>query len=287
MHDANHVAGWKAVTARVHRRGSVIFQQLFHLGRKGHSDRIPDGRLPVAPSPIAAFGTAMTQTGRQLFEVPIELSQTEIHQIVGEFSLAAGLSSAAGFDGIEVHAANGYLIDQFLRDSTNRRNDRYGGSIKKRVRFLFEVLESVMAAFPSKLVGVRISPHTNTDGTSDSAPLELFSYLAEQLSLQKVAYLHIVESSLLPHNEQLMPNLRQKFSGPIIACGDYDRERGIAAISRGNADLIAFGRPFIANPDLVERLAAKIPLAKLDERWLNDGDDHGYNDYPPYKLTSL
>ena len=280
IHSGGQVAAWQRVTDAVHAAGGRIFQQLFHLGRKADPSRVPSGRLPGAPSAIAARGEFSTPAGPRPFPVPRPLELAEIPGVVAEFALAAENAQRAGFDGVEIHGANGFLIDQFLRDGANQRDDRYGGSIANRARFLLEVVDAVSAVFGSGRVGVRLSPHATNDGTNDSAPQALYEYVARELSRREPAYLHLIEPVSTPEHERLAATIRREFSGPLILCGGFDRASARAALEEGRADLIAFGVGFIANPDLVGRLRLNAPWNSPDPATFYNGGDHGYIDYP-------
>ncbi|WP_437883998.1 alkene reductase [Pseudomonas sp. LRF_L74] len=280
IHDDAQVEAWKPVTAAVHAEGGRIFQQLFHLGRKAHQSRTPNHQLPVAPSAIAARGEVATPDGQQPFPVPRALALEEVAQRVEDFRRAARNAGQAGFDGVEIHAANGYLIDQFLRDGANQRSDAYGGSVEKRARFLLEIVDAAIDELGASRVGVRVSPHFRVDGIDDSDPAALYAYVADQLQARGIAYLHLIEPDSTPANERLAPDLRQRFKGAFILAAEFDRDSAIRAIAEGRADFIAFGRLFIANPDLVERFRRQAPLNTPDEASFYVGGDHGYIDYP-------
>ena len=280
IHDDGQVEAWKAVTAAVHAEGGRIFQQLFHLGRKAHPLRLPGNALPVAPSAIAAQGEVPTQDGPRPFPVPRALERNEIRQRVEDFRLAARNSGRAGFDGVEIHAANGYLIDQFLRDGANQRDDDYGGSVENRARFLLEIVDAAIAELGAARVGVRISPNVEYDGIRDSDPLALYSHVARELQARGIAYLHLIEPDATPAERRLAPTLRTLFKGPLILAGEFDRDSARQALEQGRADFIAFGRLFIANPDLVERLRHNAPFNTPHEASFYVGGDHGYIDYP-------
>lgn len=280
IHDDAQVEAWKPVTAAVHAEGGRIFQQLFHLGRKAHPHRLPGNLLPVAPSAIAAIGEVSTPNGQQPFPVPRALESDEITQRVEDFRIAARNAGRAGFDGVEIHAANGYLIDQFLRDGANQRDDAYGGSVENRARFLLEIVDAAIGELGAQRVGVRISPNVEYDGIRDSEPLALYSHVARELQRRGIAYLHLIEPDATPPERRLAPTLRQLFKGPLILAGDFDRDSARAAIEQGRADFVAFGRLFIANPDLVERFRQDAPLNAPDEASFYVGGDQGYIDYP-------
>jgi N-ethylmaleimide reductase len=256
--------------------------QLWHVGRISHPSFQPGGQAPVAPSAIRPNGQAFTEKGFEPIPTPRALETAEIPAIVEQYAQAARNALAAGFDGVEVHAANGYLIDQFLRDQTNKRTDRYGGSIENRSRFLMEVVDAVRAAVGAERTGVRISPQNTQNDITDSDPQTLFNYVAEQLSGKDFAYLHIIEgdTSGLPVPPFDYKNLKRLFGGLVIANNGFDKARANKALAEGRADLIAFGKPFIANPDLVIRLLLDAPLMPVNRETLYGGSEQGYTDYP-------
>ena len=285
IHSDAQVQGWKKVTQAVHEQGGKIFLQLWHVGRVSHSSLQPEGALPVAPSAIKpSEGQAVTYKGMKDFETPRALEASEIAGIVNDYRLAAENAKEAGFDGVEVHAANGYLLDQFLRDGTNKRTDNYGGSYENRARFLFEVLDVVKTVWPSCKVGIRLSPSGTMNNMSDSNALGIFGYVVEHLNVHELAYLHLVEvnEADLRHGGHEVPTeaLRKAFNGTLMVCGDYNKERAENAVQEGLADLIAFGRLFIANPDLTKRLALNAPLNKPNPSTFYGGREKGYTDYP-------
>jgi N-ethylmaleimide reductase len=280
IHDDAQVAAWARVTAAVHAAGGRIFQQLFHLGRKADPARLPHGGLPAGPSAIAARGEFSTPEGPRSFPVPRVLRLDEIAPRVAEFARAAANSRRAGFDGVEVHAANGFLIDQFLRDGSNRRDDRYGGSVANRSRFLLEVVDAIGTSVGFDRVGVRVSPHARGDGTDDSNPRTLYEHVAAQLSARRIAYLHLIEPVDTRAEDRLAAPLRRTFGGPIIVCGGLERASAAQALTDERADLVAFGAGFIANPDLVERLRLAAPWNTPDPSTFYNGGDRGYIDYP-------
>jgi N-ethylmaleimide reductase len=277
------VAAWKPVTSAVHKAGGLIFLQLWHVGRISLPSIQPGGGLPVAPSAIAAEGKLFTRAGLQDFVVPRALETNEIAGLVAQYREAAINAKAAGFDGVEVHAANGYLIDQFLRDGTNKRTDEYGGSVQNRSRLLLEIVDAVCAVWGAGRVGVRVSPINQFNTMRDSAPQELFGYVATELGARKIAYLHAIEqdgTGQLPKTAFDWKLLRQKFGGVYIANGGFSKESAEAVISSGDADLVSFGKLFISNPDLPKRLLAGAELNKLMLDKLYSGGSAGYTDYP-------
>lgn len=293
IHSAEQIEGWRLVTDALHAKGGHIFLQLWHVGRISHPSLQPGGALPVAPSAIAAEGEASTFSGAQPFVTPRALETSEIPGIVENYRLAAQNAKAAGFDGVEIHAANGYLIDQFLEDGTNHRTDHYGGSIENRARFLIEIVEAVTTVWDADKVGVRLSPAGTFNSMSDSNPKALFSYVAEALNRYGLAYLHLIEprsdesSGSEEEPELTCKYFRSIFKGTIISAGGYNRELAEETIAAGNADLIAFGRFYIANPDLAERFALNAPLNPYDRSTFYGGDEKGYTDYPTLELEQV
>jgi N-ethylmaleimide reductase len=280
IHSAAQVEGWRQTTHAVHAAGGRIVVQLWHVGRVSHPSLQPDGALPVAPSALAAPGMAETADGTQPFPVPRALALEEIPGLVEQFRRAAENAMSAGFDGVELHAGNGYLIDQFLRESTNRRADGYGGPIANRARFLLEVTDAVCGVCGPSRVGVRVSPINPWGGMADSDPAALFGHVARALSTRGIAYLHVAES----RTRRPMfswSRLRRQFRGCYIAGGGFDRYRADAALRRGRADLISFARDFIANPDLPERLLLGAPARQADPGVYYRGDARGYADFAP------
>ena len=283
IHSAEQVEGWRRVTEAVHDQDGRIFLQLWHVGRISHPSLQPDGALPVAPSAIKPDGEVFTDEGPQPFVTPRALETGEIPGIVSQYRQAAANARAAGFDGIEVHAANGYLLDQFLRDGSNRRQDAYGGPVENRARLLFEVLDAVTAVWEPDQVGVRLSPVNSFNAMADSDPDATFGYVVEQLNGYGLAYLHVVETDMTGVAEPQRYDrdaLRRAFQGPYMANGGYDQARAEAALSESAADLVAFGQPYIANPDLVARFAQDAPLNTPDPATFYGGDAKGYTDYP-------
>jgi N-ethylmaleimide reductase len=278
------VAGWKKVTDAVHAKGSRIFLQLWHVGRISHPELQPEGALPVAPSAVRPEGNAFTETGFKPFVTPRALELSELPGIVEQYKTAAQLAIRAGFDGVEIHAANGYLLDQFLKDKTNLRTDAYGGSIENRARLLLEVVQAVTSVVPSERVGIRISPTSPANDIADSNPQALFSYVVEQLNRYKLVYLHAVEGATGGPRDVAggfdLQVLRDLFKGIYIANNGYDLELATKARSGNLADIVAFGRPWIANPDLVERLQQGAALANFNPDTLYGGGATGYTDYP-------
>lgn len=283
IHSAEQVAGWRLVTDAVHAKGGHMALQLWHVGRVSHPDLQPGGALPVAPSAVKPTLKAFTTEGFKDIPTPRALEIAELPGIVEDYRIAARNAVAAGFDAVEVHAANGYLIDQFLRDGTNQRIDAYGGSVANRARFLFEVLDAVVAEIGADRVGIRLSPLSPSNDAQESDPQAAYSPVIERLNDYKLAYLHMIEGVTRgPHPGfgGLLAELRGLYKGRYIANNVYTRAMAIEAVGGGHADLVAFGRPFIANPDLVERLRLDAPLAEPDSKTFYGGDARGYTDYP-------
>jgi N-ethylmaleimide reductase len=278
MHSVEQVAGWKRVTDAVHSAGGTIFAQLWHVGRVSHPD-FHGGELPVAPSALPVEGEAFTQNGRVKIPTPRALATHEIPGIVEQFRKAAENAKAAGFDGVEVHGANGYLLDQFLRDGANQRTDEYGGTIRNRARLPLDVAAAVIDVWGHERVGYKLSPAFSGYSMSDSNPPETFTYLATQLGALNLGYLHVTEK-VMPGQARVTPLLRDVFNGTLIVNGGYDAKSGNAAIATGEADLVAFGVPFLANPDLPRRYGEHAPLNTADQATFYAGEEKGYIDYP-------
>ena len=281
------VAEWKKVTDAVHAKGGLIFCQLWHVGRISHPD-FRGGEVPVAPSAIAPRGVqSYTAKGFQDIPTPRALEAGEIADIVAGFHQAALNAQSAGFDGVEVHGANGYLLDQFLEDSTNQRTDAYGGSVENRARLLFDVIDAVTTVWGSVRVGVRLSPGGSFNDMGDSQPQETFGYVVRRLAELNLAYLHLIEQPQ-PEGQSSSPDLtahffRTMYPGTIIVAGGYTLERANAVLKSGDANLVAFGKLFIANPDLVERFKQGAPLNTPNPETFYGGGAEGYIDYPALK----
>ena len=281
IHTDAQVAAWRRVTEAVHAQGGRIFMQLWHTGRISHSVMQPDGALPVSASALAATGEIYTYEGMKTFETPRALEVHEIAAIVDDFAQAARRAIDAGFDGVELHAANGYLIDQFLRDGSNHRTDDYGGTREKRTRFLREIVEATSAAIGASRIGVRISPASRFNSMSDSDPEGLTTWVAQLLDPHGLAYLHVIDPE---SSEEATPRpftalARAAYSGTIITNAGFTPESAERILATGTADLVAFGEPMLANPDLVERLREGAPLNTPDRQTFYGGDDRGYIDY--------
>ncbi len=282
------VAGWKRVTDSVHGAGGRIFLQLWHVGRISHPSSQEGGILPVGPSAIQPAGKIYTATGEQEFVTPRALETSEMPGVIEQYRQGARNAKDAGFDGVEIHAANGYLLDQFLRDGTNQRTDGYGGSVENRVRLLLEVTTAIIEIWGADRVGVRLSPYSDFDDMHDSDPVTLFTYVAEKLRGLGIVYLHVIEPvrsdhpMAMPESETtpIAPILHKAFGGAYMLNGGYNKETGTAAIESGDADLICYGVPFIANPDLVKRYKTDAALNTPDPSSFYAGDAGGYTDYP-------
>jgi len=277
------VTGWRQVTDAVHEAGGHIYLQLWHCGRVSHSD-FHGGEPAVAPSAIRPVGEAFTFEGLKPFETPRELSLSEITDVIEDYRKGAANAIAAGFDGVEIHGANGYLLDQFLRDGSNQRNDAYGGSLENRARLMLEVTKVVCAEVGADRVGIRLSPLQPFNDMKDSDPETTFSYLVEQLSAFKFAYLHVTamgsEAPGVAGPAFDLGKLRKLWKGVYITNAGFDRARGNDAIASDEADAVAFGVPFLANPDLVARLKADADFNAPNMDTFYGGDEHGYTDYP-------
>lgn len=292
IHSTEQVEGWKQITEAVHQKGGHIFLQLWHVGRISHPSLQPNGELPVAPSAIAPEGMASTYTGEQPYVTPRALETDEIPGIIEQYRQAAENALAAGFDGVEIHGANGYLLDQFLQDGSNQRTDQYGGSIENRARLLLEVTEAVVGVWGADRVGIRLSPNGTFNSMHDSNSAALFDYVVGALDRFGLAYLHLVEprwASATPEADIAAlktSHFREIYHGTIITAGGYDRELGSAVVASGKADLVAYGRLFISNPDLPERFAQDAPLNPYDRSTFYGGDERGYTDYPSLALQT-
>ncbi|MEX1841409.1 alkene reductase [Enterobacter cloacae] len=293
IHSSEQVAGWQLTTGAVHQAGGVIFSQLWHVGRMSHASFHQDGK-PVAPSALApdAKVWVVDETGRgQMVECPQPraLSRKDIQTIILQYRQAALNAIQAGFDGVEVHGANGYLIDQFLRSTSNIRTDEYGGTLANRIRFAQEVLETIADAIGGERTGIRLSPFITQRGMNDPQVTEAILMLAAWCEEKGIAFIHLAEADWddapqVP--EPFRQTLREAFSGTIIVAGNYTPEKTEKILAAGYADLVAFGRPFIANPDLPHRLAHQLPLAEVsDPGTLFGGTGVGYTDYPQYRAT--
>lgn len=288
IHSQEQVAGWRKVTDAVHSAGGRIHLQLWHVGRISHPDLQPDGQKPVAPSAIRPEG-AMTfisaDSGMVDISEPRALDADEIPGIVEQFRNGAQNAKDAGFDGVEVHGANGYLLDQFIRSGSNQRNDEFGGSVENRLRFPLMVMQAVVDVWGKDKVGIRVSPTGSFNTMFDENPVETFGTFAKHLNEMGIAYIEVVEDSFQGNHangrpEEVIDAIRSGFKGTYIANGAYTADEARERISKGLCDLVSFGRPFIANPDLPERLRQGAPLNEWDDSSFYGGDDRGYTDYP-------
>ncbi|WP_038016506.1 alkene reductase [Synechococcus sp. PCC 7335] len=288
IYNEAQVEGWQQVTEAVRAKGTPFFLQLWHTGRASHSSFQENNQLPVAPSALRIEGSeSHTPTGKQPYEVPRALETEEIPGVVEDYRKAAENAKKAGFDGVEVHAANGYLIAEFLQSKTNKRTDRYGGSLENRYRFLREIVEAVITVWPANRIGVRLSPNGSFNDMGSPDYKETYLYVAQQLNSYGLAYLHIMDGLAFGFHElgepMTLAEFREVFDNTIIGNCGYDREQAEQAIASGDADLIAFGRPYISTPDLVSRFANNQELnpdAPM-ETWYSPGPK-GYTDYPTY-----
>ena len=282
------VAGWRKVTDAVHAKGGRIFLQLWHVGRQSHVDN-SGGAAPVAPSAVQFEQIVFTKDGWVPVSPNRALALDEIPGIIEAFRQGALRAKTAGFDGVEVHGANGYLLDQFIQDGTNKRTDRYGGPVENRARLLFEVIEAAASVWGGDRTALRLGPSGAWASMSDSDPDRTFGYIAKELNRFGLAYLHLIEPRVVGDHAPIegkppvaAAQLRRLFEGPIIAAGGFDREGAQAIVERGDADLVAFGRFFSSNPDLPERLRLNLPLTPYDRDTFWGGDGRGYTDFAPY-----
>ncbi|MFI8458045.1 alkene reductase [Kitasatospora sp. NPDC085464] len=280
LHTAGQVAAWRTVTDAVHREGGVIFAQLMHTGRIGHPSLLPDGLVPVAPSAVAAKGQVFTHEGPKDYMTPEELSEAEIRQTVADFADAAARAVEAGFDGVEIHGANGYLVHQFLAPNTNLRTDAWGGDTEGRIRFAVEVVTAVAEAIGGHRVGLRISPGNPYNDIAEADPAEVYEALIGRLTGLDLAYLHLLEGP----DRDLTARLRKAWPGPFVlnpfTHPAVTGPEALELVEDGSADMIAYGALFLANPDLPARLAAGGPFNTPDPATFYGGDHRGYTDYP-------
>ncbi len=290
IYSAEQTAAWKEIVDAVHAQGGKMVAQLWHVGRISHSSLHPEQGLPEAPSAVAPAGQTYGADWKlHDYETPKAMSAQDIARLLNEFKLAAQNAKAAGFDGVEIHSANGYLLDQFLQDKTNQRNDQYGGSIENRLRLLSEVIESVSQVFSSDRIGVRLSPYGSFNDIGDSDPMSLFNAVIEKLNTYHLAYVHMIEprSTTAGGNDQLDAQapitsemFRAAYQGKFISAGGYDQAMGEAVLEAGLADAVAYGRLYIANPDLAERFKQGAKLNPYNRATFYGGGEAGYTDYP-------
>lgn len=284
IYSQKQIEAWQQVTDAVHNAGGNIFLQLWHCGRISHSSLL-DGKQPVAPSAIAPKGELHTTEGKVAIETPRALEKQEIAEIIEQFRSGAQNAKAAGFDGVELHGAFGYLIDQFLQDGSNQRSDEYGGSIENRARFVLEVVEAVCSVWGADRVGIKLSPSNTFYGMVDSNPQATFGYVLEALNPMGLAYVHLMEPNQIDLKNRdvlnpVTPLFRPIYKGTIITNGNYTQETANSALNNGNADLVSFGKLFIANPDLPERFKLNAPLNEPDPKTFYGSSEEGYTDYP-------
>jgi N-ethylmaleimide reductase len=299
IYTEQQIKGWRAVVDAVHAKGGLIFLQLWHVGRVSHSSLQPGGVLPVAPSavPIGGGMKAMTASGPPVpYETPRALETEEIAGVVESFRQGARNAMEAGFDGVEIHGANGYLIEQFLQSHTNLRTDQYGGSIANRARFLMEVTQAVIEVWGANRVGVRLTPYGIANGSGEADPMPLYTHVVQSLQPFGLAYLHFIEprssgAGRAEVNHQNVPSAMELFrpiwKGILMTAGGFTGETANAAIASGLADAIAFGRIFISNPDLPRRLARGFPLTPYNRATFYGGEEIGYTDYPEHELQQV
>ncbi len=293
IYTAEQTQAWKQVVDAVHAKGTPIFLQLWHTGRSSHSSFQENNQLPVAPSAIKIEGSeSHTPNGKQPYETPRALETAEISQVVEDYRTSAANAKEAGFDGVEIHSANGYLIDEFLQSKTNQRTDKYGGSIANRYRFLQEIVEAVLTVYNADSVGVRLSPNGNYNDMGSPDFRETFTYVAQQLNSYGLAYIHLLDGLAFGFHElgepMTLTEFRKVYDGVLMGNCGYDRNSAEKAIASGDADLIAFGRPYISNPDLVARFANNWELNSEAEMsiWYSF-DAEGYTDFPTYQESNL
>jgi len=294
IYSDGQIPGWRKITNAVHEKGGRIFLQLFHAGRQSHRDMQPNRVLPVGPSEVESEGLAYTANGWVPSTPNRALTQAEVVSLVGDFRAASARGLEAGFDGVEIHAANGYIIDQFLQDGSNRRDDVYGGSIENRTRFLLEITKAVISIWGSNRVGVRLGPDGSFGDMSDTDPVSLFTHAVKELDRLDLAYLHLIEPRVAGNAADdtrvqypvAARQFRESFRGVIIVAGGFDEASAKAIISEGSADLVAFGRFFISNPDLPERFRRGLPLNNYDRDTFYGGTEIGYTDYPFYQESA-
>jgi N-ethylmaleimide reductase len=281
IHSDEQVQGWRLVTDAVHAQGGHIFLQLWYCGRISHPDLLPEHRQPVSASAIRPEGEAVTYEGMKPYVEPRALRTDELPGVVEQYRQAARRAREAGFDGVEIHAANGYLLDQFLRDGSNQRDDEYGGTVENRARLLLEVVAAVLETWPAARVGVRVSPENSFNDMRDADPQTTFNYVAKALSGKGLGYLHVVEGDMITGVRTLdYRQIRDRFDGCYMANNGYDKARAEAALAENAADMVSFGKPFLANPDLVARYRQGAELNTPDPETFYGGNEKGYIDYP-------
>ncbi len=292
IYNREQVEGWKYITDAVHKNGGKIFIQLWHVGRISHPDFL-NGKLPLAPSAVKPEGRIRTYDGVKDMVTPKEMTKNEIEKTIEDYAKAAKNSILANFDGVEIHAANCYLLQQFLCDAANRRLDEYGGSLDNRCRMIFNVIESIISEIGNQRVGIKLSPSNFNFGTFDENPIQTYNYLIQSLNRYNLAYLHLQEPLIsiekIPDRylKKVTEHYRKIYKGTIITNGNYDYNSANKAISDGIADLVSFGRLFISNPDLPFRFEIGAELAHPDNETFYDGEEKGYIDYPTYDKSLI
>ena len=297
IYSEQQTSAWQQVTQAVHDKGGKIFLQLWHVGRISHSSWQPNNMLPVAPSAIAANGEVLTRNGQKVaFEQPREMLLEEINQLVLDYSSAAKNAMLAGFDGVEIHSANGFLLEQFLQTRSNNRNDMYGGSIENRCRLVLQVIDAVCAVWGSGRVGIRLSPYGRINDSGETDPIPLYTKLVQELNTRNLAYLHLVEPRSSGAAQQDVDHLdmpevgtifRPHWRNTLIVAGNFNGETAKKIIENNCADAVAFGRLFVSNPDLVNRLKENLPLSPYNRSTFYQGNEQGYIDYPEFYKKDL
>ncbi len=296
VYTKEQIEGWRAVADAVHAKGGILVLQLWHVGRISHSTLQPGGALPVAPSAIAATGDTMTASGQRApFETPRALETAELAGIVADYAQAARNAIAAGCDGVEIHGANGYLLEQFLQSRTNVRTDNYGGSIENRARLMLEVTDAVVAAVGAQRTGIRLSPYGRANDSGEADPMPLYGYVTGELKKRALAYLHLLEPRASGAGQREVDHkdvpsgaklFRPLWDGPLITAGNFTAASAEEMVAAGHADAIAFGRYFISNPDLPERIRLGAPFTPYNRATFYGGGAAGYTDYPSLAATS-
>ena len=284
----SQIEGWKKVTKAVHENDGKIFIQLWHVGRLSHPLLQPGGKLPLAPSAIKPEGQVLTSEGQKEYVTPRAMTTDEIYKTILDFGIAAKNAIDAGFDGVEIHGAHGYLVDLFLMDGTNKRDDEFGGSIENRAKFLFLILDEILKYLKPTQIALRLSPKAVRPDAADSTPEKTYGYIIEKLNDYNLAFLHLSEmispeTRLNPDFKSIIPFYRKIYKGTLISCGGHSRESANRMLENNEADLIAFGKPIISNPDLVERLKYAAPLTEPDKATFYHGGAKGYVDYPAWE----
>ncbi len=286
----SQIEAWKKVTHEVHKAKGKIFLQLWHVGPFSHKDLQPDNLPPLSASPVVPNGQVLTPEGRKNYGSSRSMSEEDIQRTVTDFATAAQNALISGFDGVEIHGAHAYVIDQFIMDGTNQRNDQFGGSVENRSRFLFMIIEEILKTVPAYRVGLRLSPKAVKEDMEDSQPLKTYGYIIDKLNDYNLAYLHLsemmsTEERLQQNNNSIVPYYRKIYKGNLISCGGHTYQSAIDLLNKNMADMIAFGKPFISNPDLVDRMRNDFPLQPYDKDTFYNGGKKGYVDYPFYEHT--